>query len=848
MKSPNNNIEQVKKFIWNIIASGLPLDFDIEIIRKFVLLNIITILGFCFLGLLSAFAFYQGDNLLVLIDFATLLILVLLFVMLRIKKNYQLIGVLGAIIIGLFYLFLVSHGGIHNATYLWALTYPLVVLYLLGKKIGSIFSLALLSLSIIVIEVTTKYISVEQYNTEMLIRFVATYLTIFFFGFVGEIIHQIVHGRLKESRNQLQISFKKVQESEKKYRDQTIMLETILDAIPDVLGVQDLKHRIIQYNKAGYDFINSGLNEVVGKHCFQLIGRDKPCKICATSEVYRTKQPARFEKYTPEMSLWLDVRAYPIFDEQGQMIKVIEHLRDITSQKLAEEALREGERRFRELFNSISDLVYTHDHNGRLLSVNPALCQLFGYDDDELVGRRLSAFMKPGLADSFENEYMEKVLKNGRHEGTSIFLTEEGNEIYIEYRSSVVYPKEKEPYISGTGRDVTERVLSERDKQKLQTQLIQAQKMESIGILAGGIAHNFNNILMGIQGHVSLMMDNNPPNSSHEHLRGIDDYVKNAGELTRDLLGFARGGKYEVKPTDINTLIEHENKMFGRTKKEIRIHGSYEKGLWAVEVDQNQIRQALLNLYVNAWQAMPDGGDLYVQTENVTLDKEYIKPFEVTPGRYVKISVTDTGIGMDAATREKIFDPFFSTKNIGQGSGLGLSSLYGIIKNHEGLINVYSEKGEGTTFNIYLPASEKEAVEEAPQPGRYEVQYGQGTILLIDDEEMILTVGPKMLEKLGYQTFTAGSGQEALYLYEKHRGNIDLVILDMVMPDMGGGETFDRLNEIDQDVRVLLSSGYSINGHAQEILDRGCSGFIQKPFAMVELSRKIYEALDGAKH
>jgi signal transduction histidine kinase len=225
--------------------------------------------------------------------------------------------------------------------------------------------------------------------------------------------------------------------------------------------------------------------------------------------------------------------------------------------------------------------------------------------------------------------------------------------------------------------------------------------MESLGTLAGGIAHDFNNLLMGIQGRTSLMvMDKDYSHPDFEHLKGIEDYVKSAADLTRQLLGFARGGKYEVKPTDINEMIKKSSSMFGRTKKEIKIHEKYQKDVWTVEVDQGQIEQVLMNLYVNAWQAMPGGGELYIETENVTLNEDYVKPYQVEQGNYVKISITDTGVGMDEATRQRIFEPFFTTKEMGRGTGLGLASVYGIIKNHGGFINVYSEKGEGTTFNI----------------------------------------------------------------------------------------------------------------------------------------------------
>jgi len=290
-------------------------------------------------------------------------------------------------------------------------------------------------------------------------------------------------------------------------------------------------------------------------------------------------------------------------------------------------------------------------------------------------------------------------------------------------------------------------------------------------------------------------------------------------------------------------MIKKSSRMFGRTKKEIKIHRKYQKDVWTVKADQGQIEQVLMNLYVNAWQAMPNGGDLYVQTENVTLDDDYVKPFEIKPGKYVKISVTDTGLGMDEATRQRIFDPFFTTKEMGRGTGLGLASAYGIIKNHGGFINVYSEKGEGTTFNIYLPASESE-VRDQKSVVSDGVKHGDETVLLVDDEDMIIDVGEQLLEKMGYTVLIARSGKEATEIYEEKKDQIDMVIVDMIMPDMSGGDTFDRLREINPDVKVLLSSGYSITGQATEILERGCDGFIHKPFNMKQLSRKLRDILD----
>jgi len=261
-----------------------------------------------------------------------------------------------------------------------------------------------------------------------------------------------------------------------------------------------------------------------------------------------------------------------------------------------------------------------------------------------------------------------------------------------------------------------------------------------------------------------------------------------------------------------------------------------------VEADQGQMEQVILNLLVNAWQAMPGGGDLYLQTANVRLDEAYAAPYDLHAGNYVQISVTDTGVGMDEQTRRRIFEPFFTTKEMGRGTGLGLSSAYGIVRGHGGIITVYSEVGHGTTFNIYLPASELPPVGSSAESSG-EMVPGRETILVVDDEEIITEVTAGMLAQLGYRVMTAGSGKEALELYERHRDEIDLVVMDMIMPGMSGGETIERLLALNPEVPVILSSGYSLNGMAKEVLAKGARAFLQKPFRMDALSRKIQEIL-----
>ena len=385
-------------------------------------------------------------------------------------------------------------------------------------------------------------------------------------------------------------------------------------------------------------------------------------------------------------------------------------------------------------------------------------------------------------------------------------------------------------------RDISEQLRLERMFQ-------QSQKFKAIGTLAGGIAHDFNNLLMGIQGRASLMSIDLEPSHPHaEHIKAIEHCIRNASHLTKQLLGFARGGQYEVRPIDINELLLGSAIMFGRTKKEINIHTKLQSPPLVVEADRRQIEQVFLNLYINAWQAMTDGGELYLETKTLTLDDDYCKLYEVKAGRYAQVSITDTGIGMDESIRQQIFDPFFTTKQKSRGTGLGLASAYGIIKNHGGFITVNSEVGQGTEFNIYLPISKKRAEREIPTETG--LVKGSETILLVEDEEMVVAVGQAMLEKLGYRVIVARDGKQAVDAVKKKGDEIDLVILDLIMPVMGGDKAFDLIREIQPAMPVILSSGYSLDGQANAIVQKGCNEFIQKPFNISKLSQIVRKILN----
>jgi PAS domain S-box-containing protein len=514
--------------------------------------------------------------------------------------------------------------------------------------------------------------------------------------------------------------------------------------------------------------------------------------------------------------------------------------RDITELKRAEEKLRESEKNYREILDAMGDWIHVVDQDLKVVLFNAVFRRInreLGLDE-EVVGRtplEIFPFLPAKVVDEYRWVFANK----------KVLVTQEttrisDREFVTESRKIPLMEEGRVVRVITVIRDMTE-------QKRFEVQFYQAQKMESIGTLAGGVAHDFNNLLMGLQGRNALMlMDVDSAHPHYGHLQEIESIIWRAAELTKQLLGFARGGKYEVKPVNLNELIKVQNHLFGRTKKEITIHEKYAEDLWTVEADQGQIEQVMLNLYINAWQAMPNGGDLFVRTENAVLNEDYLRPYAVKPGNYVKISVTDTGVGIDEAIQQKIFDPFFTTKEMGRGTGLGLASVYGIIKNHGGIINVYSVKGHGATFNICLPASAKDVIQAEKKPSD-KVWKGEGTVLLVDDEQLIIDVGTEILKSLGYEVLAARSGKEALDIYTSNRDRVDIVLLDLVMPGLSGGDTFAGLKKINPEVLVLLSSGYSINGQASSMLKQGCSGFIQKPYNMKDLSQKIHEILTRQK-
>ncbi|HAJ28403.1 MAG TPA: hypothetical protein DCG53_14375 [Syntrophus sp. (in: bacteria)] len=637
-------------------------------------------------------------------------------------------------------------------------------------------------------------------------------------------------------------------------------IDQIIEFLPDATFVINHEGKVIAWNQAIEEMTSVSKADMIGKGNYEytlpFYGQRHPILIDLAfmpdaefekqryDVIYRNGDTLDGEVYVPATyggkGAYLWGTASRLRDGNGNIVGAIESIRDITNRKAAENALKESETLFRTLAEHAPMGISIMHSNFSFKYLNPRFVDIFGYTIADIPDK-WTWFQKAYADPKFRDEmmlYWQQELMDNQEEGnirerTVMVRCKDGQEKLV--RIQAVIMAQGRHLL--TYEDITER-------NQLEENLTQARKLESVGTLAGGIAHNFNNLMMSIQGYTSLMIQDMETSHPHyEQLKRIEAQIQRGADLTKELLGFAQGGRYQVKSMNINDLISKTSSIFSMAKKEFAVFSKLQENLWTVEADAGQMEQVLMNLYVNAWQAMPGGGDIYLETQNVFLSDDEIARYGIQPGLYVQISVVDTGVGMNEKTRERIFDPFFTTKAMGRGTGLGLAMVYGIIRGHGGAINVTSELGHGTTFTIYLPASDKNIVVEKTVAA--ETVKGMETILLIDDEPINLEVSGELLESLGYRVYLAGGGQEGLAIYEEKRDEIDMVILDMVMPGISGGETFDRLRRSDPDIKVLLCSGYSINGQAQNILDRGCNGFIQKPYKMSHLSQKIRELLDS---
>ena len=507
--------------------------------------------------------------------------------------------------------------------------------------------------------------------------------------------------------------------------------------------------------------------------------------------------------------------------------------RDITARKANDRNIE----RMAKLTETSTDAIIVVDRDLRIVLWNPGAERMFGYTAREAIGQHHKIL----LTDTPEEHIADaarKVLEKGELTGEVTFRHKSGRPIHALVSASPIHADggEFEGFLEFV-KDITE-------LRAMQQQLIQAQKLESIGTLAGGIAHDFNNILGAILGYATFLKNRVPDDSPLlPDIKVIEDSARQGAALTKQLLGFARGGKYQPEPVNLNDIVDEALTMLLRTLGgNITVESNLRPDPSMIEADRTQILQVIVNLCINSRDAMPEGGTITVSTRHIEVSEEVKHTcFTCSPGRYVELVVADTGSGMTAGTLERVFEPFFTTKG---SSGLGLSMVYGTVKNHNGCVHVDSEPGKGAVFTIRLPAL-PEVAEEKAQPRPLSAADASGTVLVVDDEAVMQQVLVRMLAETGFSSLVAGSGEEAVEVFRDRKGEIDVVLLDMVMPGMSGAATFDRLRAIDPSVKVLLSSGYSETDAAVAAQRNGALGFLEKPYTARHLAGAIRNALDG---
>ncbi|MBU0990917.1 MAG: PAS domain S-box protein [Proteobacteria bacterium] len=529
-----------------------------------------------------------------------------------------------------------------------------------------------------------------------------------------------------------------------------------------------------------------------------------------------------------------------LINEVADLKKQIKNLNAIIDQQKEDEHHAESrEDKYKTILDNMEEFYFEVDLAGNFTFFNDQICKVFGYSRDELMGMNNRSYTTNEIALQMFRDFNE-VFRTGKPFKITDYsiVTKDGTAKNLEISASLKKNKNGNLIgFCGIGRDITDRKQKEMERALLIDQLQQSQRLEAIATLAGGVAHDFNNILMGMQGNISLiLLKVDTDTLTFKRLKKVEELIERGAHLIQQLLGFAKTKTNAANPLNINNVIENTSYFFSRSKKNIAVHTELEKNIWPVDIGQGAVEQVLLSLYMNADQAMPQGGELFIKTRNVFLDDAFVNPYNLTPGRYINISIKDTGIGMDMATQKRIFDPFFTTKDLGQGNGLGLASVFGIVRNHGGMIKVESEKGKGAAFNIFLSAyPDENETSYAYFSGKTSIDLN--TILLVNDDELMIDVCESLLTELGYRVISVRSINDAYEKFVQNVKKIKIVMIDITLPDMTGDDVLIRFKKINPLVPVLLIDGYR-EGDTHQISEKKVY-IIQKPFSLGQLSEKI---------
>jgi len=629
-------------------------------------------------------------------------------------------------------------------------------------------------------------------------------------------------------------------DAENRIREQGKFLNDLLESVTHPFYVIDASdYRVIMSNSAARRVFASE-----GVTCFALTHRTKePCNTsqhpCPLEIVKATGKPATVEHvhYDGNGNAWnVELHAYPVFNTQGNVTHVIEYGIDVTERRRAEE---ERLRLVTAIEQSVETVMITDNH-GAIEYVNPAFEKISGYARDEVIGRNPRSLKGADDNTALYKRVVATITRGTPWKGRMVSKSKNGQLYHEDMTISPVRNASGQivKYVA-IGNDVTRQMELER-------QLVQAQKMEAVGTLAGGIAHDFNNLLTVILGFSELLlMDKDREDPDYADLRKIAQSARSGADLVQRLLTFSRRVETKLRPLNLNHEVKQAESLLRRTiPRMIEIELILAKDLRTINADPGQMEQILLNLAVNAKDAMPNGGRLTISTGNLFLDAQYcLDHVECEPGHYVLLTVSDSGHGMSHEVMNHIFEPFYTTKKPGEGTGLGLSMVFGIVKTHGGHINCYSEPGLGTTFKIYLPGIALDDEPEVAGAGEMPA-FGTETILLADDEQFIIELGKKILGRAGYKVISAGNGQEALEVYREKQHEIALVILDLIMPVLGGAQCLEEILEMNPHAKVLLASGYSSDSMPGGDLGEKAKGFVDKPYSVKGLMQAVRKAID----
>jgi two-component system cell cycle sensor histidine kinase/response regulator CckA len=657
----------------------------------------------------------------------------------------------------------------------------------------------------------------------------------------------------KQAEETLSKNHHELQETAQRLDQSMHMLQLIIESIPVRVFWKDYDLHYLGCNTLFAR--DAGLNhpqQLLGKDDFAMGWKDQAGLYRADDRQVMDSRRPKLNIIEPQTTptgakIWLDTSKVPLQNPNGEVIGVLGIYEDITERIEAEEALRDSEEKYRGLIETTNTGYVIVDLEGKVLDANPEYVRLTGHHElNEITGRNLIEWTAKEDLEKYAVEIKNCIQQGSVKNFEVIYEGKDGRSIPVEINATIIRGSSAAKIINLV-RDIADRKQAEAALRQSEEQLQQAQKMEAVGKLAGGVAHDFNNILTAISGQSELLLLDLPEIDPRRHdVQEIQRATDRAASLTRQLLAFSRKEIIQPKVLDLNELIFNLDKMLRRLiPEEVQLISIPGLNLGSVFADPGQIEQSIVNLAVNACDAMPQGGKLIIETANADLDGEYCQRHApVKPGPYVMLAVSDTGVGMDSETQSHVFEPFFTTKGTGQGTGLGLSMVYGIVKRNGGYIWIYSEPGHGTAFKIYLPRT-VEAGESGEPPKITSASFeGSETILLLEDEDMVREITRKILQKEGYVVLTASSGSEALLIGEQHKGSIHLILSDVVMQDMSGPETVGRLLQKHSEAKVIYMSGHTENA----IVHRGVFDqsviFIQKPFRRESLLGKIREILD----